>query len=432
LVFFEERASLLDSDIPEHSFRGLVNLAILLLVLSNLRLVLTNIKKYGFLVDFRQIFLDFVGDPHSWPSVTLLLVLLSSLGWAYLIEKLKIKNVVNETTLWYLHYANLAAIIILPVVMVPVTAPAPIGAVSNMMLMSILFMKLTSYAIVNGEERQKEAEMRGDGPKKDGFVHYPDNITPGNILYFFCAPTLIYDLNYPRTSRIRYGYIFKCLVKLVVLSALILSLVEQYMMPVVRNAMEPFDVDDAVGIAERVLKLSVPNLYVWLLGFYAFFHVYLNMVAEALRFADRRFYSDWWNSNSIDYFWRNWNIPVHLWMVRHVYLPLVRKYGWSRFSASIAIFAISGVFHELIVSVPFRMIKLWAFLGMFGQIPLSLLTRAMTRTRHWGNLVFWVSILLGQPFLIMMYYRDWYVGHVARTLGGVQPEVRTVSLSGLD
>ena len=34
--------------------------------------------------------------------------------------------------------------------------------------------------------------------------------------------------------------------------------------------------------------------YVWLAGFYAFFHVWLNVLAELLRFGDRVFYLEWW------------------------------------------------------------------------------------------------------------------------------------------
>jgi diacylglycerol O-acyltransferase 1 len=109
-----------------------------------------------------------------------------------------------------------------------------------------------------------------------------------------------------------------------------------------------------------------------------------------------------------DYFWRHWNIPVHAWMVRHVYLPLVNN-GFSKFFASVSIFFISGVFHEMIVSIPFGTVKLWAFFGLMGQVPLAILTRKFLRNKHIGNVVFWASILLGQPFIILMYYRDWHI-----------------------
>lgn len=41
---------------------------------------------------------------------------------------------------------------------------------------------------------------------------------------------------------------------------------------------------------ERVLKLSVPTLYWWLAMFYTLFDLWLNVVAELLRFGDREFY----------------------------------------------------------------------------------------------------------------------------------------------
>ena len=50
---------------------------------------------------------------------------------------------------------------------------------------------------------------------------------------------------------------------------------------------------------QRIMKLAVPNLIVWLLGFYAFFHLWLNILAELLRFGDRLFYKDWWNCTTV-------------------------------------------------------------------------------------------------------------------------------------
>lgn len=33
---------------------------------------------------------------------------------------------------------------------------------------------------------------------------YPHNVTFWNFFYFLCAPTLVYELNYPRTERVRF------------------------------------------------------------------------------------------------------------------------------------------------------------------------------------------------------------------------------------
>ena len=47
---------------------------------------------------------------------------------------------------------------------------------------------------------------------------------------------------------------------------------------------------DVVRIVERVLKLAIPSLYVWLLIFAGLFHVGLNIAAELTLFGDREFY----------------------------------------------------------------------------------------------------------------------------------------------
>ena len=70
---------------------------------------------------------------------------------------------------------------------------------------------------------------------------------------------------------------------------------------------------------ERLLKLAIPNHLIWLVWFYLIFHSFLNTVGEVLRFADREFYRDWWNSNNVLEFWKTWNLPVHRWAVRHLF-----------------------------------------------------------------------------------------------------------------
>ena len=47
---------------------------------------------------------------------------------------------------------------------------------------------------------------------------------------------------------------------------------------------------DWLRMLERVLKLSIPTLYWWLAMFYTLFDLWLNIVAEVLRFGDREFY----------------------------------------------------------------------------------------------------------------------------------------------
>lgn len=79
------------------------------------------------------------------------------------------------------------------------------------------------------------------------------------------------------------------LLKLVVFSSLLLFIINQYVNPTVANSPHPLS-GSAPRVIERVLKLSIPTLYVWLCMFYCFFHLWLNIAAELLRFGDREFY----------------------------------------------------------------------------------------------------------------------------------------------
>jgi diacylglycerol O-acyltransferase-1 len=54
------------------------------------------------------------------------------------------------------------------------------------------------------------------------------------------------------------------------------------------------------------------------------------------------------------------------------------------------------------------MFRLWAFNGMLAQIPLSLVTDKLLRGGRAGNIVVWLSLILGQPMAILMYVHDWF------------------------
>ncbi len=80
------------------------------------------------------------------------------------------------------------------------------------------------------------------------------------------------------------------------------------MLPTVKNSMKYIQNDDYFNLIERILKLAIPNVYCWIIMFYAFFHSWLNLLAELNRLGDRTFYRDWWNSLYLDEYWRTWNL----------------------------------------------------------------------------------------------------------------------------
>jgi len=186
-------------------------------------------------------------------------------------------------------------------------------------------------------------------------------------------------------------------------------LVEQFIMPTIKNTISHHLVrgTDVPYLFARLLKLAIPSLLVWLLMFYTFFHLYLNILGELLRFGDRQFYRDWWNSTTLAEYWRKWNLPVHNWLVRHVYHP-VRRRGYRRELGSLLIFLISAFFHELIASVPLCMVRMHFFFGMLMQAPLIILTERYTKGHQVGNIFFWIFFcVIGQPMIVLLYYHDY-------------------------
>ena len=87
-----------------------------------------------------------------------------------------------------------------------------------------------------------------------------------------------------------------------------------------------------------------------------------------MKFADRGFYYDWWNSRNIIIFWKTWNLPVHRWCVRHVYKPVMGMTGSNSLLASLIVFFLSAFLHEYVISVPLNIFKAYAFMGMMSQV----------------------------------------------------------------
>jgi len=89
--------------------------------------------------------------------------------------------------------------------------------------------------------------------------------------------------------------------------------------------------------------------------------------------------------------------------VVHVQQP-VKALGINRTAAMLGIFVVSAALHEVVLSVPFKAFKLWAFWGMIGQVPIIIGTRAFRHHKVLGNILFWSCFAIGQSVIVLMYY----------------------------
>ena len=118
-------------------------------------------------------------------------------------------------------------------------------------------------------------------------ITWPNNLNILDIYYFWFSPTLCYELNFPRTSRIRTTFLIRRALEVIVGLNLVMAIVQQYITPSVVNSLMSFATMDVNKASERLLKLAVPNHLLWLVCFYLVFHSFLNTLGELLQFADR-------------------------------------------------------------------------------------------------------------------------------------------------
>ncbi|EIN09521.1 hypothetical protein PUNSTDRAFT_66632 [Punctularia strigosozonata HHB-11173 SS5] len=244
------------------------------------------------------------------------------------------------------------------------------------------------------EYSELESELTSMGPK---YVRWPENITWKDFAVYQLIPTLVYELEYPRTDKIRPLYVFEKTVATFGTFALLYTVTEAFILPLTPTPDQSFP--------KSLLDLALPFMIAYLLLFYLIFECICNAFAELSYFADRQFYEDWWNSTSWDEFSRKWNKPVHTFLLRHVYASSISTYRISRGSAMFLTFLLSAAVHELVMVIVTHKIRMYLFVMQLAQIPLIFIGRipAIKQNKLLGNIVFWIGLYAGFPLLCVAY-----------------------------
>ncbi|XP_034242431.1 diacylglycerol O-acyltransferase 1-like [Thrips palmi] len=418
------------------SLKGFMNLLFCLTTLAAAGLLLENMNKYGFrvalanwihAVDARQNVAGF------YPALLLLLYMPVQIFVALGIEKAIALELVPERDGMKAHVVNMLWHFAYPIAGIWLAGDAIsiVGGYCVCQFNAMVFLKMWSFVHAcwwARDKRRHEAQQAqngvGDGtttmtasigspvaPDVKETV-YPDNLTVGNLAYFTVAPTLCYEMDYPRKPSINWRRVAVRAAMLLVVGTLHAAMIQQWLIPSFTAVAGPIARNEWSVVAERLLKIAVPTNLVWLVFFYQLFHVNMILVSELTRFADRRSYDNWWDSEDMNVYWRRWNLPVHYWCVRHLYLPM-RRAGYTKTVAKWATFVFSGVFHEYLVSPPIRMFRVYAFLAMVAQMPIGDFSEWVCRKFgvRWGNAVVWFTIVIGQPLSIIMYVRDYQLAY---------------------
>ncbi|KAK7744469.1 Sterol O-acyltransferase 2 (Sterol-ester synthase 2) [Cytospora paraplurivora] len=203
---------------------------------------------------------------------------------------------------------------------------------------------------------------------------YPRNLTFTNQYEYIVFPTLVYELEYPRAESINWAYVAEKSAATFGVIFVMIMISQAFIYPVVMKTVAMKE--SGMPIIERFLEfpwllsdLILPFMIEYILSWYVIWEAVLNLLAEVTYFADRQFYSDWWNCISWDQFARDWNRPVHNFLLRHVYHSSISAMKVNKHTATLITFFLSAVVHELVMWCIFKKLRGYLlFLQMF-QLP---------------------------------------------------------------
>ena len=196
-----------------------------------------------------------------------------------------------------------------------------------------------------------------------------------HFLYFHFVPVLLYRDFYPRsTARIKWKRILTLSIHFLGTIYISCVTVRHLVIPhFSRIGKESFSMSE---IGYLILTGYWTGVMLQFSVGYGFFHCWMNIWAELLKFGDRRFYYDWWTvTNSADFF-RKWNLIVGDFIFECGYLPLMAVTK-NRYISGLVVYIISAIIHDygiyglLGFFIPFYTCA-FPFLALFGDAPVLL------------------------------------------------------------
>ncbi|KAK0263835.1 Sterol O-acyltransferase 2 (Sterol-ester synthase 2) [Friedmanniomyces endolithicus] len=266
----------------------------------------------------------------------------------------------------------------------------------------------TFERIIRAEIDDLTKELQGKSPA--GRNAYPKSLRLFNFAEFICLPTLVYELEYPRQDRINWWYVAEKLTATFGVLCIMQVISQAYIYPPVAKTVAMKEA--GMPIEERwrefpfiVSDMLFPLLIEQLLTWYLIWECILNVLAELTFFADRGFYGDWWNSVTWDQYARDWNRPVHTFLLRHVYHSSISTFHISRHAATFITFLLSALVHEMCMAIMFKKVRGYLFSMQLMQMPLVMFSRSKLLKGRvvLGNVVFWLGLFIGPSFLTSLY-----------------------------
>lgn len=239
-------------------------------------------------------------------------------------------------------------------------------------------------------------------------VPFPKNITVRNFFEYSMFPTVVYSLSFPRTRSIRWGYVIEKVFGIFGIIFLMIVVANRWIYPLVLECLELRNLSARDRIIPFVFILFdiIPAFMMeYLFTFFIIWDAILNAIAELSRFGDREFYGPWWSCTDWLEFSRIWNVPVHKFLLRHVYHSLISTFEISKSTAGLVTFVVLSIVHEIVMYVIYGRLRGYLLMLQLSQLPLIALSRTkILRDRKvLGNFICWFGFISGPGTVCVMY-----------------------------
>ncbi|PHH72839.1 hypothetical protein CDD83_4861 [Cordyceps sp. RAO-2017] len=251
-------------------------------------------------------------------------------------------------------------------------------------------------------------ELRGTAG--DAAKAYPGNLSFASHYKWIPLPTVVYELEYPQSDSISWSYVAEKVTATIGVIFVMIQISQFSIYPVVMKTVEMKE--QGMPLLERLEEfpwllsdLIFPFMMEYLLAWYLIWETILNVLAELTYFADRNFYGPWWNSVSWDQFARDWNRPVHVFLLRHVYHSSISSMKVNKHTATLITFFFSACVHELVMWCIFKKLRGYLLVLQMCQLPLVRLSRTkwLRGRKTLGNFMFWLGIFTCPSLLCSLY-----------------------------
>lgn len=225
--------------------------------------------------------------------------------------------------------------------------------------------------------------------------------------YFSFAPTLIYRDKYPILPRqIRFSHVsvhvFNFLASILFTAIMFKCHTVPHFTSIDMNSLK------STTIAVAFISSVLPGMMVFLNIFFGVIHSFQSLFSELLCFADRRFYSDWWNAQGPEDLYKGLCVPLYEWFATYIYMDFQRfSKGFIPSSISSLITGISaGLLSEAVIDTSLRIN--FPLMFLIFTVPLTVLSiHPVKKWTRISNVVLWIALLLAIGMITSLYFLEY-------------------------